>query len=151
MSGRIPHDAFQLYFGLGPERSYQQVADEYGVSKRAVTKVATRERWQERTAALEREARERSEKKTLETLEGMNDRHLKSLRVVQGKALEALRSTSLSTAMEAVRALDLAIRQERVIRGEPTDRTALSVEDVVRREYARWMEPGKEENGGDDG
>ncbi len=45
-----------------------------------------------------------------------------------------------------MRALDLAIRQERLIRGEPSDRTAISVEDVVRREYERWMVPG----GGDD-
>ena len=34
--------------------------------------------------------------------------------------------------MEAVRALDLAIRQERLIRGEPSDRTAISVEEVTR-------------------
>ena len=149
MSGRIPHDAFQLYFGLGPERSYQQVADRYGVSKRAVTKLATQGRWQERVAELERKAREGAEKKALETMEAMNLRHLKSLRVVQGKALEALRSMPLSSAMEAVRALDLAIRQGRLVRGEPSERTAVSVEDVIRREYERWMVPGGSE--GDDG
>ncbi len=149
MSGKIPHDAFQLYFGLGLERSYQQVADHYGVSKRAVTKVATQGGWQSRVAELEREARERAEKKTLETLEGMNLRHLKSLRVVHGKALQALRSMPLGSAMEAVRALDLAIRQERLIRGEPSDRTAISVEDVIRREYERWMAPGPSERNDD--
>jgi hypothetical protein len=45
----------------------------------------------------------------------------------------------LQTAMEAVRALDVGIRQERLIRGEPSDRTAIQVEDVIRREYSRWM------------
>jgi len=145
MSGRIPPDALEYYLALGPDRSYQRVADHYGVSKRAVTKLAARERWQEKVVELERKARESAEKKALESLEGMNLRHLKSLKIVQGKALEALRSMPLTTAMEAVRALDMAIRQERLIRGEPSDRTAISVEEVIRREYERWMLP--EEDG----
>ncbi len=145
MSGRIPPEAFQFYLGLGPDRSYQRVADQFGVSKRAVTKLATRERWQERVEELERKAREGAEQKALESLEAMNLRHLKSLKVVQGKALEALRSMPLATAMEAVRALDMSIRQERLIRGEPSDRTAISVEEVIKREYERWMIP--EEDG----
>lgn len=145
MSGRIPPDALEYYLALGPDRSYQKVADHYGVSKRAVTKLAARERWQEKVVELERKARESAEKKALESLEGMNLRHLKSLKIVQGKALEALRSMPLTTAMEAVRALDMAIRQERLIRGEPSDRTAISVEEVIRREYERWMLP--EEDG----
>jgi len=94
---------------------------------------------------LERKAREGAEKRALDSLEGMNLRHLKSLKIIQGKALEALRSMPLATAMEAVRALEMAIRQERLIRGEPSDRTAISVEEVVRREYERWMQPEEEE------
>ncbi len=34
---RIPPEAFDFYVGLGPERSYRQVAGRYGVSKRAIT------------------------------------------------------------------------------------------------------------------
>lgn len=142
MSARIPAaEAFEFYVGPGPDRSYQRIADEFGVSKRAITKLAGRERWQERVLELERQARESAEKRALESLEGMNLRHLKSLKIVQGKALEALRTMPLSTAMEAVRALDMAIRQERLIRGEPSDRTAISVAEVIRREYERWMLP----------
>ncbi len=43
------------------------------------------------------------------------------------------------TAMDAVRALGISIREERVIVGEPSDRTAVSVEETIRREYDRWM------------
>ncbi len=141
MANKIPPDAFHYYLGLGPERSYQSVANRYAVSKRAVTKLATRDRWQDRVVELERKAREGAEQKALESLEAMNLRHMRSLKVVQGKALEALRSMPLATAMEAVRSLDMAIRQERLIRGEPSDRTAISVEDVIKREYQRWMLP----------
>ena len=30
MSGRIPPDALEYYLALGPDRSYQRVADHYG-------------------------------------------------------------------------------------------------------------------------
>ena len=133
---RIPPDAFDYYFA---NRSYRAVAEKYGVSKRAVTAHAKKENWQSRVAEREAKVRQASEKKAVETLEGMNDRHLKSLRFIQGKAIEALRTMPLDTAMEAVRALDLSIKQERVIRGEPGDRTALSVEDAIRSEYQRWL------------
>ncbi len=33
---KIPPDAFDFYFGLGPGRSYQAVAGEYGVCSRVV-------------------------------------------------------------------------------------------------------------------
>jgi hypothetical protein len=47
MAGRkLPADAFEFYFGLGIERSYQSVADHYGCSKTAVSKAARRENWQ---------------------------------------------------------------------------------------------------------
>lgn len=147
MANRIPPDAFNFYVGLGPGRSHQLVADHYGVSKRAVTKRATRDRWQDRVVELEAKARAGAEQKALESLEAMNLRHLRSLKVIQGKALEALRSMPLDSAMEAVRSLDIAIRQERLIRGEPSDRTAISVEDVIKREYQRWMLPEETSNG----
>ncbi len=145
MAGRLHPDSFEFYISLGPDRSYQAVADHHGVTKRAVTKRAAKERWQQRLAELEAKARRGAERKVLETLEEMNTRHIKSLRVIQGKALEALRSMPLATAMEAVRALDMAIRQERLVRGEPSDRTAICIEDVIRREYSRWLGPAEDE------
>ena len=139
MAGKLPKDAFDVYMSLGPARSYQAVADHFGVSKRAVTNRATKERWQQRATEIETKARQGAEQRLLETLEDMNARHLKSLRVVQARAIEALRGMPLESAMEAVRALDISIRQERLIRGEPSERTALQVEEVIKREYQRWM------------
>ncbi len=150
MTGKIPPDAFMVYFSLGPDRSYQTTADRFQVSKRAFVKMAVNENWQERVEKLERKAREATEQKAVETLEAMHTRHLKSVRVIQGKALEALKAQSLSSAMEAVRALELSIKQERLIRGEPTDRSVVAVEDVIRREYARWLDNGDTEEEADE-
>ncbi len=61
----------------------------------------------------------------------MNERHLKTLRLIQRKALEALASMPLGTAMEAVRALDISIAKERLVRGEPSDRTGVALHVVT--------------------
>ena len=139
MNGKIPADAFGFYYALGPERSYGAVADEYGVSKQAVGKVATKEGWRERVESIDREARQKVDQQIAETVEEMGSRHLRMLRVIQGKALETLKAAPLATAMEAVRAMDMTIRQERLIRGEPTDREELGIAEVVRRETSRWL------------
>jgi hypothetical protein len=102
---------------LGAERSYAAVAVRFGVSKRAVTRRAVEEEWQRRAAEMEAQARKRADEKLQETLEEMHVRHLKLLRVIQNKALETLRDQPLSKAIEAVRALELCIREERATRG----------------------------------
>ena len=37
MKRKLPDDAFEYYFGLGMERSYQAVATNYGVAKKTVS------------------------------------------------------------------------------------------------------------------
>jgi hypothetical protein len=136
---KLPPDAFDFYFAQGPGRSYAAVAKEYGASKRAVVNLANREGWRQRISSLERQARERVEAKAVESLEAMQSKHLKTLQVVLGKALETLRAQPLETAMEAVRAIEMVIKQERAARGEPKDQDAINVEAIIKREYALLM------------
>lgn len=147
MSRKIPADAFTFYYSLGSERTYLAVAEEFQVSKQAISKHAVKEEWQERVQRLERRARERAEGQLTETVEEMNVRHMRMLKLVQGRALEALKSMPLGTAMEAVRSLEIAMKQERLVRGEPTEHTMLSMEDLVRREHERWMDPEEAKTG----
>ncbi len=44
---------------------------------------------------------------------------------------------SIDSPRDAIRAIGLAVREIRVELGEPSERTAISVE--VRKEYQRWM------------
>jgi len=147
MNRKIPPDAFSYYFSLGTGRSYQAVAEHYSVSKRAVSNMAERENWQSRLADLERKARDKADEKALETLDEMNGRHLKVLRFIQSKAIEALKAMPIESAMDAVRAYGQTLDRERTIRGEPSERSAVSLEEICRREYAAWLKPVEESDG----
>ncbi len=137
MKRKLPPDALAYYLSLGLERSYQAVADHYHVSKAAVSNRAQKEDWQGRVLEIEDKARQKATEKAAETMEEISNRHLRAMRVIQAKALETLKSMSLDTAMEAVRSLELAVKGERLIMGEPSDRTALSVEDM-RQRFELW-------------
>jgi len=142
---KLPIESFDFYVGLGVGRSYSAVAAHYGVSKVAVTNLATKEAWQKRLADLETKVRRASEEKNLETLEEIHARHHKAARLIQGKAIECLVRMPIENAMDAVRALELGMRQERLLIGEPTDRSAISMEELIKSEYQKLMPPAGEE------
>ena len=52
--------------------------------------------------------------------------------------------TAINTPADAMKPIQIAIREPRVALGEPTDRTTISVEDTIRREYERWMVVGEQ-------
>lgn len=143
MSRRIPEDAFTYYMSLGTDRSYAKVATKYGVTKRAVSKRAQADDWAGRAEKIQSESRARQDAGIVDAFDEMNQRHLKVLKVIQGKALEALRTLPLERATDAVKALELVMKQERIARGEP-DEGNDSVEQVIRREYERWLVRGDE-------
>ena len=103
MSRKIPDDAFDRYVSLGATRSHQALAEEYGVTKRAVTKRATRERWAERLEQIESDARKQGDKKLAESLGEMRGRHLTTIRAMQSRAVSALQKYPLTSGMEAMR------------------------------------------------
>ena len=143
MTRRIPSDAFEYYVSLGEDRSYQKVAQEFEFSKRAIQNCAHRENWARRLEKIERESRERVDRRLGETLDDIRERHLKTLRAMNGRALEALRTFPISSGMDAIRAAEAVIKLERLVCGEVTDRSAVCVEDVIKREFARWMDDGE--------
>ncbi len=139
MRKKIPLDAFEYYFALGAGRSYRAVAEHFGVSKTAVANAAEREGWQRRVEEREQKARDAAEKESEETLEEMRRDHLKLLRLMRLKAIEVLQRMPLERSIDGIKTLELVIRQERLIRGEPSERAELTIADTIRREYERWM------------
>jgi hypothetical protein len=138
---RLPADAFAHYLSLGVDRRYEQVAAHFGVSKRTVTATAKREHWQKRVAEADGKAREKAAESYVDTLQDMNSKHLKVLQFMLGRGIEGLKNMPVTNFGEAVRAVSKAIEQERLIRGQPTERTE-NLESIVRREHERWTKRG---------
>jgi len=138
---RIPIGAFEHYVSLGNGRSYEQVATHFGVTKRAVTKAAARERWSERLTKIERDAQTRVDEKLTESLEQMHLRHTKMLRAMASRAVKALQEYPLTSGMDGLRAAEAVIKLERLVAGEVTERGASSVEVLIRSEYDQIMRP----------
>jgi hypothetical protein len=124
---------------MGAGRSHKALADELAVTKRAVTKRAAVEKWTERLAKIEKDARERSDARMTETFEQMRERHMATLRVMNGKALTALKQYPLDNAMDAMRAAEMAIKLERLVAGQPADHTQVDVAEVTRQEMRRLL------------
>ena len=139
MTRKIPEDAFERYVGMGAQRSFKGLAQELGVTKRAVTKCAAREQWTERLAKIERDARARSDQKITETLEQMRERHLATLKAMHTRALAALRTYPLTSGMDAMRAAEMAIKLERLVAGEPSERSAVSIEELTKQEIRELL------------
>jgi len=131
---KIPPEAFAFYLALGVGRSYAAVAERYSVSKRAVQTRAEQEGWQARIAEEEQKARASAEKQAAESIETVNEKHLKVLRFIQGRAIEALKSMPIENAMDAVKAYALSLDKERMIRGGPADQALTAVERITRDE-----------------
>lgn len=138
MERKIPTDAFDYYLSLGIKRSYQAVAAHFGVSKSAVVACAKREDWQKRVEQIDAKARASTDAKALQSREDLIDHHLKLWQAVERRSLEALRAFPLSSAIDAVRALNMATRNCMLLRGEPTDRVE-NVEAIIRTAHERWL------------
>lgn len=78
------------------------------MSVRAIEQAIASESWDAKVAEIARRT-------TFDPADEMNDRHVKELKIVQAKALEALRSMAIKTASEAAHALIAAVREERAI------------------------------------
>ena len=139
MTRKIPEDAFERYVGMGAQRSFKGLAQELGVTKRAVTKCAAREQWTERLEKIERDARARSDQKITETMEQMRERHLATLKAMHTRALVALKTYPLTSGMDAVRAAEMAIKLERLVAGEPSERSAVSIEELTKQEIRELL------------
>ena len=150
MNRKLPPDAFDFYASLGTDRSYQAVAKQFGASKRAVQNCADREEWTKRLEKIERESRDRADKRIGETLDDIRERHLKTLRAMNGRAIEGLKSFPITSGMDAMRASEMVIKLERLIIGEPTERNAVSVEETIKREYERWLTDSNDDDPADD-
>ena len=123
---RIPAGAYEDYLALGTERSYQVLANRYGVSKTAIVKRAKKEHWQSRLADIQRQAEERAAEKAVDEMGAVRERHLKEARFLQARALQALKELPPEKGIRAATALGVAWRHELLLLGGVTAGQAAS-------------------------
>jgi stress response protein YsnF len=141
---KLTEDAFAYFVSLGSARRYKDVADHFKVSLRTVVTASKRENWPERLAKIERDAQANADLKLQETVEAMRLRHSKMLRAMATRAAKALQEYPLSTGMEGMKAAEMVIKLERLLAGEPTERTAMDIEKQIREEHERLLVPVEE-------
>ena len=146
MTHKIGEDAFSYWVWLGPDRTYAEVAARYKCSKRAVQKVADKERWVERLAEIEKDAAAKLDKVLGDSLVEMREQQLKVVKAMLGCAVKALATHPLDTGYQGACVAEKAIKLQRLITGETTENTAHTVEQVTRQEMERLLvmpdEPG---------
>jgi uncharacterized protein YdbL (DUF1318 family) len=132
---RIPENAFETYVAMGPDRSYQALADKLGVDKRSIVRLAAKENWAGRLAKIQEDARTATDKKLVADLHAVRERQLQEARALRGWAIKAMKELPAEKALKSVAsALSTAWRQELLLLGEPTDRQASTIEEVTKRE-----------------
>jgi len=143
---KLGDDAFSYFVSLGPGRRYQDVATRFEVAKRTVVATAKRENWTERLAKIERDAQASADLKLQETVEAMKLRHSKMLRAMAARAAKGLQEFPLTSGMEAIKAAEMVIKLERVLAGEPSERTAVDIQrELLQDEKALVVSPLKAE------
>jgi len=149
----LPADAFSHFVALGPGRTHQAVAHQFDVHIRTVQRTAKTDNWAGRLESIEKEARQTADKALAEDLAEMQLRHRKLLRAMAARSAKAMSDFPLTDGMQAIKAAEIVIKLERLLAGEPTERTSLNIEETIKREYGRWLERAGEEagEGEDDG
>ncbi|MBK7877802.1 MAG: hypothetical protein IPJ77_19140 [Planctomycetes bacterium] len=158
MNKRLPADAFHYFVALGPQRTHQAVATKFSVHRRTVVRTAERENWSERLAAIEVEARKTVDAQIVGDLAEMHLRHRKMLTAMAMRAAKAIQEFPLETGMDGVKTAAMVIKLERLLAGEPTDRSAVDIEAITKREIRELLiltpggsAPAIDEEGDDDG
>ena len=101
-------------------------------SHRTVLKYKRRNKWDERL----KKVRQQTENKGNESIAEMLARQAKQARAIQVKALQKVVANGFKSPKDAADAYFKASADERVVRGEPSDRVEGSLLEEVRRRFA---------------
>lgn len=105
--------AFAYYVGLGERRRLQDVASHYGVSRRSVASISSREGWAARVAEHDRAARERAMRKAIDraTRDGARraERYARAARQREERRLAVLWQYRPQSFCEAVEVIQLGM------------------------------------------
>lgn len=108
-------EAFELYYGLGNERSLQKVADEYGVTLKAVHQWNVSFNWQERVIQRDTEIGRKLQEKNIDTILNEKANYRKIIKLAVGQIVDSMREGEITYKIQD---LDKLIRLDMYLLGE---------------------------------
>jgi hypothetical protein len=126
-------EAFAFYAGLGPTRTYGEVASKYGVSEAAVRKRAVGNSggtWRERAETIDQQAAKKAE---AWVIRDRAERIADTIRIVEGARLRfAQQLGDPEFTISASGLVDL-VKLEQLLEGNPTERHASGLDGLLGR------------------
>ncbi len=101
--------------------STRELSQKLGLSYSHISKLCWSENWVEDRKEYWKKTEAKTAEREIEAIADMNVRHLREYKLVQGRAIETLKDKPIKNPRDAVYALDVGIKGERTIRGEPTE------------------------------
>ncbi len=120
--------------GKGP--GLRKVAETYNLSPTTINARSKKENWVEKRKQFWLKTDAKTEEKIIEAISDMNVRHLRQYKVLQDKGLDRLEGVRIEKDRDAISAVDIGIKGERVIRGEPSEVAELDIVFRVK-EYGK--------------
>ena len=108
-------EAFELYYGLGNERSLQKVADEYGVTLKAVHQWNVSFNWQERVIQRDTEIGRKLQERNIDTILNEKANYRKIIKLAVGQIVDSMREGEMTYKIQD---LDKLIRLDMYLLGE---------------------------------
>lgn len=108
-------EAYEYYYSLGDDRSLQKVADEFGVTLKAVAQWNMSFNWQERTVQRDTEIGKKLQEKTIDTILNEKANYRKIIKLAVGQIVESMRAGEMTYKIQD---LDKLIRLDMYLLGE---------------------------------
>lgn len=100
----------------------EQIAHRLGIQRaESIGEWRRSENWYREKDEIQKVTDERIALAIAETISEMNTRHLREYQLLQTKGVQALKEIGPKTAGEALSMVDVGIKGERLVRGEPTE------------------------------
>lgn len=121
-------EAFEVYYGMGANRSLKTVSEKCNVSHIAVKKWSTAFNWTDRIVHRDNMNAKKLAKKTDNQIVKDKETYVKMIKAMSGNVVKDIKSGTLR--VENVQDFERLIRLHLLLAGEPTEINAIKVEVV---------------------
>ena len=128
----LAFERFRAYLSMDRPRSREGAAELARCSVQALHHMANRHRWVARAAAYDDAMAKAADRAAMSTAEDMQRRHMEAVHAMLRRGVSAITEADLTEARDGVPMIDKAVRLERLLVGEATDRTESRISSLDR-------------------